>query len=109
MLVQTIMKISWTSTDEMNTVDNVIIMSRNFAVIFMLFMALGKFLKPFVEYAESIPISEESNPRIETSVKIEIENSPPKYSANERSIAITGNRRLKNSFSVIQANMNRIG
>ena len=39
----------------------------------------------------------------------EIENSPPKYSANERSIAITGSRRLKNCFSISQANMNRIG
>ena len=109
MLVQTIMKITWTSIDEMNTVDNVVIMSRNFAVIFMLFMALGKFLEPFGKYAESIPISKESNPSIETSVKIEIENSPPKYSANERSKAITGSRRLKNCFSTSHANMNRIG
>ena len=108
MLVQTIMKITWTSTDEMSTVDNVVIMSRNFAVIFMLFMALGKFLKPFVEYAESIPISEESNPSNGTSVEIEIEKPPPKYSANERSIAITGSRRLKNCFSISQANMKRI-
>ena len=109
MVVQTIVKVPWNSVDEMNTLDTGAIMQGNFAVLFVSFMAFWKFLLPFGKYAESILASKESNPSTETSVKIEIEKSPPKYSANKRSIAITGNRRLKNCFSISQANMNRIG
>ena len=109
MVVQTIRKTPWNSIYERNTLDNVVLMQGNFAVLFMSFMAFWKFLLPFGIYAESILAKKESNPSTETSVKIEIEKSPPKYSANKRSIAITGNRRLKNCFSISQANMNRIG
>ena len=73
MVVQTVMKTPWDSIDEMNTVDNVVMMSRNFAVLFMLFMARGKFLEPFMKYVDSIHICKELNPSIET---IKIENSP---------------------------------
>ena len=109
MVVQTIVKVPWNSIEEMNTLNIGAIMQGNFAVLFMSFMAFWKFLLPLMEYVLSLPTSKESNPSIETSVKIEIENSPPKYSANRRSIAITGSRRLKNCFSISQANMNRIG
>ena len=71
MVVQTIMKTPWDSIDEMNTVDNVAMVHRNFAGLFMSCMAFGKFLLPFKKYAMSIPKSKESNPSIETSMKID--------------------------------------
>ena len=108
MVVQTIAKVPWNSIDEMNTLDTGAFMQGNFTVLFMSFMAFRKFLLPFGKYTESILASKDSDPSNGTSVEIEIEKPPPKYSANKRSIAITGSRRLKNCFSISQANMKRI-
>ena len=74
MVVQTIMKTPWDSIDEMNTVDNLVMVHRNFAGLFMSCMASGKFLLPFTKYAETIPTSKESNP------SIKIESAALKYS-----------------------------
>ena len=71
MVVQTIMKTPWDSIDEMNTVDNVAMVHRNFAGLFMSCMAFGKFLLPFTKYADSISTSKELNPSIQISMKIE--------------------------------------
>ena len=71
MIIQTIMKTPWDSIDEMNTVDNVAMVHRNFAGLFMSCMAFGKFLLPFKKYAMSIPTSKELNSSIETSMKME--------------------------------------
>ena len=77
MVVQTIVKTPWDSIDEINTMDNVAMVHRNFAGLFMSCMAFGKFLLPFKKYAMSIPKSKELNPSIETSMKIE--NATLKY------------------------------
>ena len=75
MVVQTIRKTPWNSIDEKNTLDNLVLIQGNVTVLFMSFIAFWKFLIPFKKYAMSIPTSEESNPSIEKTVKIEIE--PP--------------------------------
>ena len=70
----------WNSIEEMNKVDNVVSMHAIFAVLFMGFVAIWKCLLPQWKYVLSTPASTESNPSIETSKKIKVENSPPKYS-----------------------------
>ena len=70
----------WNSIEEMNKVDNVVQMHAIFAVLFICFVAIWKCLLPQWKYVLSTPASAESNPSIETSKKIEIENPPPKYS-----------------------------
>ena len=75
MVVQTIRKTPWNSIDDKNTLDNLVLIQGNVTVLFMSFIAFWKFLIPFKKYAMSIPTSEESNPSIEKTVKIEIE--PP--------------------------------
>ena len=70
----------WNSIEEMNKVGNVVYIHAIFAVLFMCFVAIWKCLLPQWKYVLSTPASTESNPSIETSKKIEIENSPPKYS-----------------------------
>ena len=66
--------------EEINKIDNVVQMHAIFAVLFICFVAIWKFLLPQWKYVLSTPASAESNPSIETSKKIEIENPPPKYS-----------------------------
>ena len=78
MVVQTVMKTPWDSIDEMNTVDNVVMVHKNFAGLFMSCMAFGKFLLPFTKYAESIPTSKQLNPSVQTRMKID--SAPLKYS-----------------------------
>ena len=70
----------WNAIEEMNKVGNVVAMHAVFAFLFMCFVAIWKWLLPQWKYVLSTPTSTESNPSIETSKKIEIENSPPKYS-----------------------------
>merc|ERR1712150_89797 len=74
------MLIPWNSIEEMNKVDNIFSMHAVFAALFMCFATIWKCLLPQWKYVLSTPASKESNPSIETSKKIEIENSPPKYS-----------------------------
>ena len=71
---------AWNSIEEMNKAGNVVAMHAVFAFLFMFFVAIWKWLLPQWKYVLSTPASTESNPSIETSKKIEIENSPPKYS-----------------------------
>ena len=79
-VAQSIMKTSWDSIDEINTVDNTAMMHRNFSGLIMSCMVFLKFLEPFIEYAMSIATSKELYPSIEKSVKIKIESSPTEYS-----------------------------
>ena len=74
------MNAPWDSIEEMNKVDNVVAAHMIFTVLFMCFAVIWKCLLPQWKYVLSTPETKESNPSIETSKKIEIENSPPKYS-----------------------------
>ena len=70
----------WNSIEEMNKVGKVVALHVVLSALFMCFAAIWKCLLPQWKYVLSTPASKESNPSIETSKKIEIENSPPKYS-----------------------------
>ena len=70
----------WNSIEEMNKVGNVVAMHVVLAALFTCFAAIWKCLLPQWKYVLSTPETKESNPSSETSKKIEIENSPPKYS-----------------------------
>ena len=74
------MLIPWNSIEEMNKVGNVVAMHVVLSALFMCFAAIWKCLLPQWKYVLSTPASTESKPSVETSKKIEIENSPPKYS-----------------------------
>ena len=71
------MRDPWSSIEEMNKVDNVANMHGNFAVLFMSFVGIWKFLLLEWKYVMLTSSSKELNPSIET---IKIENSPSKYS-----------------------------
>ena len=77
------------SIEEMNKIDNVVQMHAIFAVLFICCVAIWKFLLPQWKYVLSTPASTESNPSTETNKKIEIENSPPKYSELFEATCIT--------------------
>ena len=70
----------WNSIKEMNRLDTVVAMHVGFALIFMILNAIWKFLLPSWNYFLSTPAPKELKPSVETSKKIEVENSPPKYS-----------------------------
>ena len=70
----------WDSIEEINKVENVRTMHLIFATLFMCFNVIWKWLLPEWKYVLLTPASKESNPSVETSKKIENENSPPKYS-----------------------------
>ena len=70
----------WDSIEEMNRVKTVVRMHGIFASLFICFVAIWKWVLPERKYVMSTPETKESNLSIETSKKIEIENSPPKYS-----------------------------
>ena len=70
----------WDSIEEMNRVDNVVNMHGVFAILFLCFVAIWKWVLPGWKYVMSTTETKESNSSIETSKKIKIENSPPKYS-----------------------------
>ena len=70
----------WNSIKEMNRLDTVVAMHVAFALIFMCLNVIWKFLLPSWNYFLSTPAPKESKPSVETSKKIEVENSPPKYS-----------------------------
>ena len=74
------MRTSWNSIEEMNKVGNVVTMHGGFALLFMCFVVIWKCLLPHWKYVLSTPASTELKPNVETSKKIENENSPPKYS-----------------------------
>ena len=74
------MNTPWDSIEEINKVDNVVATHITFTVLFMCFAVIWKWLLPQWKYVLSTPETKESNPSSETSKKIEIENSPPKYS-----------------------------
>jgi hypothetical protein len=78
--VAPIMNSPWDSIEEMNKVVPVVAMHGIFTALFICFNVIWKWLLPEWNYVLSTPASKESNPRIETSKKIENENSPPKYS-----------------------------
>ena len=70
----------WNSIEEMNKVGNVVAMHVVLAALFTCFVVIWKFLLPQWKYVLSTPASTESKPSVETSKKIEVENSPPQYS-----------------------------
>ena len=70
----------WNSIENMNRFDTVVAMHVAFALIFMCLNVIGKVVLPAWNYFLSTPAPKESNPNVETSKKIEVENSPPKYS-----------------------------
>ena len=70
----------WNSIEDMNKVGNVVAMHVVLAALFTCFAVIWKCLLPQWKYVLSTPASTESKPSVETSKKIEIENSPPKYS-----------------------------
>ena len=74
------MKAPWDSIEEMNEIDNVVAMHVSFAGLFTCLVVIWKWLLPGWKYVLSTPASKESNPSIETTKKIENENSTPKYS-----------------------------
>ena len=78
--VAPIMNTPWDSIEEMNKVVTVVAMHGIFAALFVCFNVIWKWLLPEWKYVLSTPASKESKPIVETSKKIEIENSPPKYS-----------------------------
>ena len=78
--VATMMHTPWNSIEEMNKVGNVVAMHVVLSALFTCFAAIWKCLLPQWKYVLSTPASKESKPIVETSKKIEIENSPPKYS-----------------------------
>ena len=78
--VATMMNTPWDSIEELNKVNNVVAMHAIFAALFLCFVAIWKWALPEWKYVLSTPASTESNPSIDTSKKIEIENLPPKYS-----------------------------
>ena len=80
LFVAPIMNTPWDSIEEMNKVVTVVIMHGIFAALFMCFNVIWKWLLPEWKYVLSTPASKESNLSVETSKKIENENSPPKYS-----------------------------
>ena len=79
----------WDSIEEMNRVDNVVNMHGVFAILFFCFVAIWKWVLPEWKYVMSTTETKESNSSIETSKKIEIENSPPKYSELFKEMYIT--------------------
>ena len=74
------MKTPWDSIEEMNKTDNVVAMHVSFTCLFVCLAVTWKWLLPGWKYVLSTPASKESKPSIEASKKIEVENSPPKYS-----------------------------
>ena len=70
----------WDSIEEMNKIDNVVGMHVNFTALFMCLAVFWKWFLPGWKYVLSTPASKKSKPSAETSKKIEVENSPPKYS-----------------------------
>ena len=78
--VATMTNTPWNSVKEMNRLDTVVAMHVAFALIFMCLNVIWKFLLPSWNYFLSTPGPKESKPSIESSKKIEVENSPPKYS-----------------------------
>ena len=80
LFVAPFMNTPWDSIEEMNKVVTVVAMHGIFAALFVCFNIIWKWLLPEWKYVLSTPASTESKPSIETSKKIEIENSPPKYS-----------------------------
>ena len=70
----------WDSIKNMNRLDTVVVMHVAFALIFMILNIIWKILLPLWNYFLSTPAPKESKPSVETSKKIEVENSPPKYS-----------------------------
>ena len=71
------MRVPWNSIEEINKVDNVVNMHVIFAVLFILFAGMWKFLLPEWKCVMLTSSSKELNPSIET---IGIEKSPSKYS-----------------------------
>ena len=74
------MNAPWDSIKEMNRVETVVAMHVTFALLFLILSIIWKFLLPVWNYFLSTPAPNKSNPRVEISKKIEVENSPPKYS-----------------------------
>ena len=74
------MNAPWNSIKEMNRVETVVAMHVTFALMFLILSIIWKFLLPVWNYFLSTPAPKESNPSVETSKKIEVENSPPNYS-----------------------------
>ena len=83
----------WNSIEQMNKVGNVVAMHVILAALFMCFVVIWKCLLPQWKYVLSTPASTESKPSVETSKKIEIENSPPKYSELSDAMYIRGHCR----------------
>ena len=80
LIVATMMNAPWDSIKEMNRVETVVAMHVTFALLFLILNIIWKFLLPVWNYFLSTPAPKESKPSVETSKKIEVENSPPKYS-----------------------------
>ena len=80
LIVATVMNAPWDSIKEMNRVETVVAMHVTFAFMFLILCIIWKFLLPVWNYFLSTPAPKKSNPSVETSKKIEVENSPPKYS-----------------------------
>ena len=74
------MNTPWDSIEEMNRVKTVVRMHGIFASLFICFVAIWKWVLPEWKYVMSTTETKESNPSIESSKKIEIKNSLPKYS-----------------------------
>ena len=74
------MNAPWNSIKEMNRVETIVAMHFTFALMFVILSIIWKFLLPVWNYFLSTPAPKELNPSVEISKKIEVENSPPKYS-----------------------------
>ena len=74
--VAPMMNAPWDSIEETNKIDNVVAMHMIFTALFVCFVVIWKWLLPQWKYVLSTPALTGSKHSIETSKKIEIENSP---------------------------------